>query len=477
MPRRKKATPTQAESITDGALPTAPSPPRPSQYVDFLEVRDTEQFGPSAFAAQDIAAGGTVISEVPLLEAPLVSSRVAPHLAELVSESLVDTGRSLLPEKVTTKDVGVLDAFTAAGPAVQQEVAAMQCSVDSSSPMRESAKRAALLLEKLELYEGLDAEIMERVLLVSRVNAYAIGKDKEALFARGRLVAHACRPNCIFVAERDRDESGEIVLHGCFRALRDISKGELLTVSYAIEEHAAVDRSQRRHYLLCQKGFWCQCSSCSEDGQTEDMFDRWPCPSCRPRGLDGNLSEEQLAGCCVVRAAGRSPPWRSECGRSYMDEQVQVMGAEALAQETLRSVSEGSTGDSAASRNALLARVLRRFGEDHWATQLLLRAGAFRAVMVAQALPSTVVRVARCHDFLVSAGWPLGMMPLCGLYRALIVRAQAEVKAKAPVPTDWPRLVADAARCAAIVEGPGGEHTRLGTICANLLVASVAKEA
>ncbi|CAK0802434.1 unnamed protein product [Prorocentrum cordatum] len=209
-------------------------------------------------------------------------------------------------------------------------------------------------------------------------------------------------------------------------------------------------------------------------GPSEDFFGRWPCPGCRPRG-PGGLAEAQLAGCCALRACGRQPPWRAECGRACTDEEVRgAGGGEALAREALRrfvGVSGAGAAGGAAARNAFLAEVLRALGEDHSASQLLLRGVALRAVRAAQPLERTAEAVWRCHGFLVRAGWPLGMMPLHGLYGALIERAQAELAAHAagaPWPASWPSVVAAAAHCAAVLEGPDSARARRGALCSLL---------
>merc|ERR1739845_148313 len=94
--------------------------------------------------------------------------------------------------------------------------------------------------------------------------------------------------------------------------------------------------------------------------------------------------------------------------------------------------------------------------------------------MGAQALQSTSERLARCHNFLLRAGWPLGMMPMHGLYKAIIARAQVEIKAKSAIPPEWPQLVADAAKCAGILEEPASETAKLGVVVATVLAKMIA---
>jgi len=333
--------------------------------------------------------------------------------------------------------------------------------LDPNSAICDSVRKASQILP-----HKLDAEVAEKVLLVGRVNAYSIGNGRQALFPRGRLIAHSCKPNCIFVAETVAGTDGSHVVCGSFLARHAIAKGDLLTTCYVDQDFAAVHREQRRHCILCQKGFLCACKACAEE---EDDFARWPCPSCRPRGADGQLAEDQLAGCCAMRAEGRSPPWRSRCGKCFTDDEVLVDGSTALGTEALLSVYVPPVGSKAASRNALLANVVRCFGEDHSVTQLLFRAAALRAVQALQPLAPKAERLHRCHTFLVSAGWPLGMMPLFSLYKALIARAQAEVKAKTPMTPAWFKLVSDATNCAYVVEGPDAELARTGLVITRLM--------
>eukprot|EP00931_Biecheleriopsis_adriatica_P056453 TRINITY_DN33447_c0_g1_i1.p1 TRINITY_DN33447_c0_g1~~TRINITY_DN33447_c0_g1_i1.p1 ORF type:complete len:464 (+),score=75.12 TRINITY_DN33447_c0_g1_i1:40-1392(+) len=446
-------------------MPPAWAEPR----VDLLDVREDAQFGQCAVAASDIDAGQPVLTEVPVLDAPLKSLRFAAQDEKLQTGTLVKAGSTLFPENVRTVDVGILDAFLASDEVVQRHVLSMQSDVDPSSPMRDSVRKAA---DILQADSGVDVETVEKVLLIGRVNAYAIGHDRQALFLRGRLIPHACNANCIFVAEAVASKDGSHLVCGSFKARRAISKGELLTISYVAEDFAAAPREQRRHYILCQKGFACCCKAC--DG--EDEFARWPCPSCRPRGPDGRLAEHQLKGCTAVCTERRSPPWKSQCGKAFADEEVVVEGSKALANEALLSIYMPPAESKASSRNALLARVVQCFGQDHSVTQSLLRAGAMRAVQAVQPLAPTTERLACCHEFLVSAGWPLGIMPIYGLYKALIARAQAEVKAKTAASPEWLKLVTDATNCAYVVEGPDSANARTGLVITRLMATVALQE-
>lgn len=434
--------------------------------VDLLDVCETESFGRAAFAKEDVAAGTLVLMEVPLLVAGLESPRLVPHTDVLATASLVNISSPLWPQSIITQNFGILDAFVAADEAVQREVLAMQYEVDPSSPILESVRNCARELEKLCLFEGLDAETMSKLLLISRVNAYGFGKEQQVLLRTGRIIAHSCQANTAFVAVICQDG-----VCGAFRALRDIQKGEQVTSCYAALDAMAMERAQRRHYLLCQKGFRCLCAMCTEDAETEDVFDCLPCPACRPRAQDGDLSEEHLAGCCALRAVKRSPPWRSACGRTHTDNEMRIEGDAALKSEVVRRVLAPTAADAAATaaqRNLFLSQVIRRFGEDHFTSQLLLRQGAFRAVANVQALATTAERLARCHDFLVRAGCPHGVMPMHGLFKAVIARAQAEAKARSAYPECWARLVGAAAQCAISLEGGNSETSKKGAVCVKL---------
>lgn len=440
-----------------------------------VELKATAAYGTSAFAAKDIAAGEAVLTEVPVLEFPATSSRLdVAALAELAAASAVAAGESLqLPERVSTEDVGVLDAFVASSESVRQEVLAMQSSVDGSSPLLESSRRAAEFLHSRGTFEGLGGETLQRVILLAKVNAYTFGKDRQALFSLGRFVAHSCSPNCLLVVERLASSGGaeQAMVRGAFRALRDIARGELLTTAYAPDDVLASARAQRQKYVLCHRGFRCACDLCRVGATVEDPFDGWPCPRCRPRGPDGSLADEHLAGC---RAFSSSAGWRTECGACFADGTEEVMpdGAAELAKEVFLSIQGAAAAATAAARNTLLARVLKCFGDGHGTSQLLLRSVALRALAAARLpLAQTADQLARCHDFLVSAGWPLGMMPMHGLYKAVVARAQAEVKVKTAVPPAWPRLVRAAARCATLVEGEAAEVARLGKVVAGLVEA------
>ncbi|CAK0802435.1 unnamed protein product [Prorocentrum cordatum] len=140
-----------------------------------------------------------VLSEQPVLEAALSSDRCAPHLDKLATASQVDTASPLFPATVFTQEFGILDAAEAAGEAVRLELESMQYQVDEASPILESVRKVSEVIEELGLFPGLPRGSAEKLLLVSRVNAYG-GEGKQVLLARGRLIAHSCRPNCVFVS-------------------------------------------------------------------------------------------------------------------------------------------------------------------------------------------------------------------------------------------------------------------------------------
>jgi len=64
-------------------------------------------------------------------------------------------------------------------------------------------------------------------------------------------------------------------------------------------------------------------------------------------------------------------------------------------------------------------------------------------------------------------------MPLHSTYKAIVARAQAEVKNRSSLPLEWPPMVAAAVRCAIVVEGPESEAAQRGTVCLKLCIAMV----
>eukprot|EP00933_Yihiella_yeosuensis_P066750 TRINITY_DN7117_c1_g1_i1.p1 TRINITY_DN7117_c1_g1~~TRINITY_DN7117_c1_g1_i1.p1 ORF type:complete len:441 (+),score=59.27 TRINITY_DN7117_c1_g1_i1:116-1438(+) len=420
--------------------------------VDHLDVQESEKYGRSAFAAKDLELGEAVLIEDPLLSAPLESEILKSRLKEVQLAGLVETGSNLYPKAVTVQHLGLLDAFQDCSEGIRSEVLALQSEVDSSSPILKSVEKTASFIAGLGGLYNFDEAITQKVLLIGKVNAHSCGENRQGLFPRLRLIAHTCSPNCILTV----DPSSK----ACVRALRRIEQGELLSISYCSEDMLAAPKAQREHYLLCQKGFRCNCETC-KDGN--DGFGRWPCPACRSRDGSGLLLDEHLRGCCAIPSRTKPPEWESECGKACRAEEVVREEGIQLANEILLGsqsgdFSGGAREDSAAARNAFLAKSLKCLGEEHFATQILLRAGALRSLVAAkEPLASLAERLERCHTYLVRCGRPQGILVFYGTYRAIVARAQAEIRAKTECPTSWVTLVTASALCATACEGEGSQ--------------------
>ena len=95
---------------------------------------------------------------------------------------------------------------------------------------------------------------------------------------------HSCNPNAIYLPT---SQNGKHV-----KALRDITPGEEITVSYlGLKVYAG--RSERRRVLLESKFFQCSCRRCldSKASLRPDFTRTIPCPFCHPRSSSHALPE------------------------------------------------------------------------------------------------------------------------------------------------------------------------------------------
>eukprot|EP00756_Hemistasia_phaeocysticola_P045540 Hpha_TRINITY_DN19289_c0_g1::TRINITY_DN19289_c0_g1_i1::g.194258::m.194258 len=91
----------------------------------------------------------------------------------------------------------------------------------------------------------------------------------KALFGLGSLVNHSCSPNARYDTKDGRE-------YAVFRAIRPISRGEEVTVSYT--QHLTRERAQKE--LVEEKGFLCRCRRCERPDDTR----RVQCVNCKVIG-------------------------------------------------------------------------------------------------------------------------------------------------------------------------------------------------
>ncbi|KAF7142024.1 hypothetical protein RHSIM_Rhsim06G0158100 [Rhododendron simsii] len=113
-----------------------------------------------------------------------------------------------------------------------------------------------LYIDDLPQSEKKEAERVTRPVLDALGDDYSICCQGTAFFPLQSCMNHSCHPNArAFKREEDRDGQATIV------ALRSISKGEEVTISYIDEDLPF----EERQAMLADYGFRCQCQKCLEE--------------------------------------------------------------------------------------------------------------------------------------------------------------------------------------------------------------------
>ncbi|XP_074296125.1 histone-lysine N-methyltransferase ATXR2-like [Silene latifolia] len=113
-----------------------------------------------------------------------------------------------------------------------------------------------LYIDDLPGTEKKKAEAVTRPILNALGDGYSICCKGTAFFPLQSCMNHSCCPNAkAFKRDEDKDGQATIV------AVRDIQRGEEVTVSY-IDEELSCEERQRS---LADYGFRCKCSKCSEE--------------------------------------------------------------------------------------------------------------------------------------------------------------------------------------------------------------------
>lgn len=118
-------------------------------------------------------------------------------------------------------------------------------------------KRYETLLRELNSERSMD-ELLQ-LIFAMQCNAFASG-----VFLHCAILNHSCSPNCIKFTPSDNPNVSQV------RALRDIEKGEALTISYLLPVEQRLATRQR--LLNEQFGFKCCCEFCGTGDNTADTF-------------------------------------------------------------------------------------------------------------------------------------------------------------------------------------------------------------
>ncbi len=204
---------------------------------------------------------------------------------------------------------------------------------------------------------GMMADTLQAI-RVMKTNSFSWEYEKySVLFLTLSRVNHSCEPNCIRVERKvgNDDVWVDIV------ALRNISDGEELTISYLADNETCQSWARRQSFLQGWK-FTCCCAACS---RLVDVYRAFACPSdkgCKGtvRGLNGRTSDLSSCDKCG------SSPSQAACER--------LLAAETLAikeLERLEKVCMTPKFNPQDLPKALLAAKKGGLTTEHWTVQAL----------------------------------------------------------------------------------------------------------
>ena len=110
---------------------------------------------------------------------------------------------------------------------------------------------------------------MSPYLAIVKTNAMPLGSgsDKCGIFPQASRFNHSCVSNAGYSWCEKKDVENIILL-------KDVVKGDEITVSYLGDEQWMLSRSERQHHLKNNVGFECACNLCSADEDTVQASDK-----------------------------------------------------------------------------------------------------------------------------------------------------------------------------------------------------------
>ena len=128
-------------------------------------------------------------------------------------------------------------------------------------------------LAQVTSFAVLQPDQIKILMATKATNAHDFGGEEHqgALFARGSLISHSCRPNANYSNHATPGKQRHT-------AIRPIAAGEEVTVSYGVgfgDKSAlwATSTPERRQYLRASKGFVCGCQRCTEPDLPQEHYD------------------------------------------------------------------------------------------------------------------------------------------------------------------------------------------------------------
>jgi hypothetical protein len=223
------------------ASPAGGTEPQLEQLATRIE--DWAEKGRVTVATRDFLPGETIMAEKPLL---LWQGDPRSPLADFKN---------------------FLKAFVDASPPTQEAVMDMYHEL-SLVDDRDLAQVMRFAVSRL-----LQPDQIKILMATKATNAHDFGAEEHqgALFARGSLISHSCRPNANYSSHATPGKQRHT-------AIRPIAAGDEVTVSYGVGSGDkstlwATSTPERRQHLLATKGFVCGCQRCTEPDLPQEHYD------------------------------------------------------------------------------------------------------------------------------------------------------------------------------------------------------------
>lgn len=158
------------------------------------------------------------------------------------------TEKALLPTKSGFNAEEIRDSYNALTHADQQAYLSLSSHVDLH--LKKQAERGLRMP-----WDAIDARVRE-VLAIAVTNMFSQG-----VFLLGSRINHSCIPNVHFAFNKNLNKA-------TFHAVRDIEKGEELTLSYLDVANRTRDARQSE---LAPRGFQCSCPACEDTPEGREM--------------------------------------------------------------------------------------------------------------------------------------------------------------------------------------------------------------
>ena len=248
--------------------------------------------------------------------------------------------------------VRLLFTFSIAPDPIKQHISAIASLVEPAlAPYDYLIRKASGLIVKSGLL-GSDTAVENLLIFFNRTACQ--GREGEVVvYPTIAMVPHACNPNCIYVPRLSEDPPSPVAF---IVALRQISPGEVITISHLPPHLLRGGRDERAKWLRGVKGMNCSGDCCTKGG---DLQRRIFCSGCQ----DEN---------CFQAPLERTPEiWQgSLCGFSS---QCPVPTEDALIKKTaFLSTVQKPISDILLIAQSTISECREKLGPKHFATQKMI---------------------------------------------------------------------------------------------------------